>query len=107
MNSSFFEAMNNIKTVPVEYVNRLFYDDKGRLVGTDTITIDQKDNTIEWQILYGEVSFITITSEEKDMCQSKLQDYTIIDEKLVFSPPANRTWNLEQNELTRNPYVKS
>ena len=33
--------------------------------------------------------------------------YTVVENKLTFSPPKQRTWGLTQQELSRNPYVKS
>ena len=58
---------------------------------------------ISYDVLPG--NYIEITEDEYSMCYQKRQDYTIIENKLTFSPPKQRTWGLVQKDLSRNPYI--
>ena len=94
MSSSFFESVSDLPEVVVKtFEHKVYYDDNNRI-------IDVTYDTVEG-------NYIIITQEEFDACNSKREDYTVIEGKLVFSPPAKRTWNLKQEELARNPYVTS
>ena len=91
--SLFFEVANLIDTTTNKHEIRLYYDEDG-------VILDITTNNAQGQ-------HIIITQEQYDACYQKRDDYTVIDEKLVFTPPKQRTWGLTQEELERNPYVKS
>ena len=88
--SSFFEVVDTMKTA-VAPKHRLYYDQDGAIID---ITYDE---------LTGD--YIIITQDEFDACNQKRSDYTVVEGKLEFTPPKQRTWNLTQQELERNPYI--
>lgn len=88
--SSFFEVAHTMKTA-VAPKHRLYYDQDGAIID---ITYDE---------LTGD--YIIITQDEFDACNQKRWDYTVVEGKLEFTPPKQRTWNLTQQELERNPYI--
>ena len=90
--SSFFEVADQMQT-NTPPTHKLYYDEKGAIL------------RISYDVLDGE--YIEITEDEYSMCYQKQNDYTVIDRKLTFTPPKQRTWGLTQQELARNPYVKS
>ena len=91
MSSAFFEAVTNIQTPIERKSHKLYYDEKGAIL------------RISYDLLDGE--YIEISENEYSMCHQKQNDYTVIDGKLKFTPPKQRTWNLTQDELRRNPYI--
>jgi len=88
--STFFEVADLMKsgTTPT---HKLYYDDDGAIID------------ISYDVLEG--SYIEITNSEFDACNQKRGDYKVVDGKLEFTPPKQRTWNLTQEELSRNPYI--
>ena len=92
--STFFDVAQVIDTTRTSTVYRLYFAEDGSILN---ITINK--------IAQGQ--HIEITQEQYDACYQKLQDYIVIENELVFTPPKQRTWNLTQQELERNPYVKS
>ena len=92
MSSTFFEAADTLQSKIEKMQHRLYFDEHGAIID---ISYDELDHD----------KFIYITQEEYDCCFIKREDYIVIDEKLVFSPPVQRAWNLEQSELQRNPYT--
>ena len=89
--STFFEVADLMKsgTTPT---HKLYYDDDGAIID------------ISYDLL--EHDCIVITQDEFDACNNKRDDYTVVENKLTFTPPKQRTWGLTQQELARNPYVK-
>lgn len=96
-NSAFFEAVNNQIQTPPQLEFRLLYDAKGVIINIIHALVD----TVETN------NYIVITQSEYDACNTVRDRYIVIDGKLVFSPTIKRSWYLEQDELARNPYVKS
>ena len=90
--STFFEVADQMQT-NTPPTHKLYYDENGAIL------------RISYDVLDGE--YIEITEDEYSMCYQKQNDYTVIDGKLTFTPPKQRTWGLTQQELARNPYVKS
>jgi len=93
MSSAFFEVADTLQTQSVQKTHKLYYDDQGCIID------------ISYDVLSG--NYIEITEDQYSMCYQKRDDYTVVDEKLEFTPPKQRTWALTQQELARNPYVKS
>jgi hypothetical protein len=93
MSSAFFEVADQLKPPSTKKIHKLYYDDQGCIID------------ISYDVL--EHDYIVITQDEFDACNSKRDDYTVVENKLTFSPPKHRTWGLTQQELARNPYVKS
>ena len=91
MSSAFFEAVTNIQTPIERKSHKLYFDEEGCIID------------ISYDVLPG--NYIEITEDEYSMCYQKRQDYTIIENKLTFSPPKQRTWGLVQKDLSRNPYI--
>ncbi len=91
MSSAFFEAATNIQTSIERKSHKLYFDDEGCIID------------ISYDVLPG--NYIEITEDEYSMCYQKRQDYTVIENKLTFSPPKQRTWGLVQKDLSRNPYI--
>ncbi len=89
--SSFFEVADQLATTNTKKIHKLYYDEKGAIL------------RISYDLLDGE--YIEISENEYSMCHQKQHDYTVIDGKLEFTPPKQRTWNLTQDELRRNPYI--
>jgi hypothetical protein len=89
--SSFFEVADQLATTNTKKIHKLYYDEKGAIL------------RISYDLLDGE--YIEISENEYSMCHQKQNDYTVIDGKLKFTPPKQRTWNLTQDELRRNPYI--
>ncbi len=89
--SSFFEVADQLATTNTKKIHKLYYDEKGAIL------------RISYDLLDGE--YIEISENEYSMCNQKQHDYTVIDGKLEFTPPKQRTWNLTQDELRRNPYI--
>jgi hypothetical protein len=89
--SSFFEVADQLATTNTKKIHKLYYDEKGAIL------------RISYDLLDGE--YIEISENEYSMCHQKQNDYTVIDGKLEFTPPKQRTWNLTQDELRRNPYI--
>ena len=88
--STFFEVADLMQTSNAKSY-KLYYDDKGAIID---ITYDE---------LAGD--YIVITQEQFDACNQKRLDYIVIEGKLEFTPPKQRTWSLTQEELERNPYI--
>ena len=90
--STFFEVADQMQasTPPT---HKLYYNEKGAII------------VISYDVL--EHDYIVITQDEFDACNNKRDDYSVIENKLKFTPPKQRTWGLTQQELARNPYVKS
>ena len=96
MSSAFFEALSESLEQAIGHAtkeHKLYYSEDGSIID------------ISYDVL--EHDYIVITQHEFDACNSKRDDYTVIENKLTFSPPKQRTWGLTQQELARNPYVKS
>ena len=93
MSSAFFEAAQAHQSAVTKLEHKLYYSEDGSIID------------ISYDVL--EHDYIVITQDEFDACNSKRDDYTVIENKLTFSPPKQRTWGLTQQELARNPYVKS
>jgi hypothetical protein len=91
--STFFEVADQIQSPAPLPTHKLYYDEKGAIID------------ISYDLL--EHDYIVITQDEFDACNNKRDDYTVIENKLTFTPPKQRTWGLIQQELARNPYVKS
>ena len=89
--SSFFEVADQLATTNTKKIHKLYYDEKGAIL------------RISYDLLDGE--YIEISENEYSMCHQIQNDYTVIDGKLEFTPPKQRTWNLTQDELRRNPYI--
>jgi len=89
--SSFFEVADQLATTNTKKIHKLYYDEKVAIL------------RISYDVLDGE--YIEISENEYSMCHQKQNDYTVIDGKLEFTPPKQRTWNLTQDELRRNPYI--
>ena len=93
MSSTFFEAAQAQQSAVTKLEHKLYYSEDGSIID------------ISYDLL--EHDYIVITQDEFDACNSKRDDYTVVENKLTFSPPKQRTWGLTQQELARNPYVKS
>ena len=93
MSSTFFEAAQAQQSAVTKLEHKLYYSEDGSIID------------ISYDVL--EHDYIVITQNEFDACNSKRDDYTVVENKLTFSPPKQRTWGLTQQELSRNPYVKS
>ena len=96
MSSTFFEALSESLEQAIGHAtkeHKLYYSEDGSIID------------ISYDLL--EHDYIVITQDEFDACNSKRDDYTVVENKLTFSPPKQRTWGLTQQELSRNPYVKS
>ena len=93
MSSTFFEAAQAQQSAVTKLEHKLYYSEDGSIID------------ISYDLL--EHDYIVITQDEFDACNSKRDDYTVVENKLTFSPPKQRTWGLTQQELSRNPYVKS
>ena len=93
MSSAFFEVADQLKPPSTKKIHKLYYDDQGCIID------------ISYDVLSG--NYIEITEDQYSMCYQKRDDYTVVDKKLEFKPPKQRTWALTQQELSRNPYVKS
>ena len=93
MSSTFFEAAQAQQSAVTKLEHKLYYSEDGSIID------------ISYDVL--EHDYIVITQDEFDACNSKRDDYTVVENKLTFSPPKQRTWGLTQQELSRNPYVKS
>ena len=93
MSSTFFEASQAQQSAVTKLEHKLYYSEDGSIID------------ISYDVL--EHDYIVITQDEFDACNSKRDDYTVVENKLTFSPPKQRTWGLTQQELARNPYVKS
>ena len=91
--SLFFEVANLIDSNTSVSEIRLYYAEDGSILDITT-------NTAQGQ-------HIVITQEQYDACNQKRENYTVVENELVFTPPKQRTWGLTQQELARNPYVKS
>ena len=92
MNSSFFDAIINVETTinkPVEY--KVYYAEDSSII---EITTEEREG-----------KYIVITQLEYDACMQKQNEYKVEEEKLIFSPPVQKTWNLQQQDLARNPYL--
>ena len=89
--STFFEVADQMQANSPR-THKLYYDKKGAIID------------ISYDLL--EHDYIVITQDEFDACNIKRNDYTVIENKLTFTPPKQRTWGLKQQELARNPYVK-
>lgn len=88
--STFFEVADLMQTSNAKSY-KLYYDDKGAIID------------ICYDIIEG--NYIEISQTQFDACNQKRGDYSVIDGKLEFTPPKQRTWNLTQDELERNPYI--
>jgi len=93
MSSAFFEAAQAQQSTATKLEHKLYYSKDGSIID---ISYDVLDH-----------DYIVITQDEFDACNNKRDDYTVVENKLTFSPPKQRTWGLTQQELARNPYVKS
>ena len=93
MSSTFFEEAQAQQSAVTKLEHKLYYSEDGSIID------------ISYDVL--EHDYIVITQDEFDACNSKRDDYTVVENKLTFSPPKQRTWGLTQQELARNPYVKS
>jgi hypothetical protein len=93
MSSAFFEAAGTLQSTTTTLEHKLYYSEDGSIID------------ISYDVLAHD--YIIITQDEFDACNSKRGDYTVVENKLTFSPPKQRTWGLTQQELARNPYVKS
>ena len=91
MSSAFFEAATNIQTPVSRKSHKLYFDDEGCIID------------ISYDVL--EHAYIVITQDEFDACNNKRDDYTVVENKLTFSPPKQRAWGLVQKDLSRNPYI--
>ena len=90
--STFFEVADQMQANSPR-IHKLYYDEKGAIID------------ISYDLL--EHDYIIITQAQFDACNQKREDYSVIDGVLEFTPPKQRTWGLTQQELSRNPYVKS
>lgn len=88
--STFFEVADQMQSNSAKS-HKLYYDDNGAIID------------ISYDILEG--NYIDISQAQFDACNQKRLDYTVIEGKLEFTPPKQRTWNLVQEELERNPYI--
>jgi hypothetical protein len=52
-----------------------------------------------------EGNYIVITEDEYSACHQKLFDYSVVEGQMKFTPPSRRSWNMQQTDLKRNPYV--
>jgi len=93
MSNTFFEVAGNMQTQPANKTHKLYYSEDGSIID------------ISYDVL--EHNYIVITQDEFDACNNKRDNYIVVENKLTFSPPKQRTWGLTQQELLRNPYVKS
>jgi len=93
MSSTFFEEAQAQQSAVTKLEHKLYYSEDGSIID------------ISYDLL--EHDYIVITQDEFDACNNKRDDYTVVENKLTFSPPKQRTWGLTQQELARNPYVKS
>lgn len=93
--STFFELQDIFTDIPMPREYRLFYDAQGAIIEITHVPVDTEDLT----------DYIVITQDQFDACNQKRENYTVIDGKLEFTPPKMRTWNLTQEELSRNPYI--
>lgn len=89
--STFFEVADQMTSTNTKPDFRLYYSEDGSIID------------ISYEQLSGD--YIIITQAEFDACNQKRENYTVIDGKLEFTPPKQRTWNLTQEELSRNPYI--
>lgn len=90
--SEFFEVADALDNTSQKIMqHRLYFDDEGAIID---ISYDDRDE-----------NFIIITEDEYNACYMKRDDYTVINQKLVFTPPKRRNWHLKQEELARNPYT--
>ena len=89
--SSFFEVVDTMKTA-VAPKHRLYYDQDGAIID---ITYDE---------LTGD--YIIITQDEFDGPNMKRLDYTVVEGKLEFTIPKQRTWNLHNRNLKGTLYME-
>ena len=90
--SEFFEVADALDNTSQKIMqHRLYFDDEGAIID---ISYEEHEG-----------NFIIITEDEYNACYMKRNDYTVIDQKLVFTPPKRRNWYLKQDKLARNPYT--
>ena len=94
--AEFFEAAAEFKeNKPIARENRLYYAEDCSIIKLENVTCDTE----------AEGNYIIINEDEYSACHQKLFDYSVIEGKMKFAPPHMRTWNMQQSELKRNPYV--
>ena len=89
--STFFEVADQMVSGNTKTEIKLYYSTDGSIID------------ISYELLDGD--YIVLTQSEYDACNQKRGDYTVVEGKLQFTPPKQRTWNLKQEELSRNPYI--
>ena len=93
MSNAFFEVAHIMKAAePTEI--RLYYDAEGAIITRKYVQKSQQEDH----------AYIVITQEQLDDIGKY---HCVVENELVKIIPKTRHWYLEQNELSRNPYVKS
>lgn len=93
--SNFFDVADGMKTQPVVREFRLYYNADGAII--DCVHVVASDAATG--------DYIVITQEQFDAIHQKRHDYTVVDNKVEFTPPKPRGWHLTQEQLSRNPYT--
>ena len=96
--NAFIDAViNTNQESQIKLEIRCFYNEKGAIEelipdAESTVTTDRK--------------YIVLTDDEYSKCFHKLTDYSIKEEKLVYTPPKRQLWHLDQQNLGNNPFTK-
>ena len=93
MSSTFFEVAHILQSAESPEI-RLYYDAEGVIITRKYV---KKSVTEDY-------AYIVITQEQLDGIGKY---HRVVENELVKIIPKTRHWYLEQNELSRNPYVKS
>ena len=93
MSSSFFEAQHVFESAPPLEI-RLYFNEEGVILDKKYVKKDLSEDK----------TYIVITQEQYDAINFKR--HRVIDKELVWITPKTTHWFLEQEELSRNPYVK-
>ncbi len=93
MSSTFFEVAHILQSAETPEI-RLYYDAEGVIITRKYV----KKSVTE------DCAYIVITQEQLDGIGKY---HCVVENELVKIIPKTRHWYLEQNELSRNPYVKS
>ena len=92
MSNTFFEAQHEFESAtPLEI--RLYYDEQGVILDKKYIKKD----------LFEDRTYIVITQEQYDAIS--LERHRVVNNELVWIVPNTTYWYLNQEELTRNPYI--
>ena len=96
--NAFIDAViNTNQESKTKFEIRCFYNEKGAIEEL----IPDADSSAKTDRKY-----IVLTDDEYSKCFHKLTDYSIKEEKLVYTPPKLQLWHLDQQNLGNNPFTK-